>query len=144
MTELQSSIQSSFGHYLNKEAGELIAGITGGVYDSMWIDQNLDIFMNTPGKIVPIEDVSSGTMDQIYLALRLAAVRLIQGDTGAAEARLPLIFDDSFAIYDEQRLASALRYITEIHHGQILLFTCHTREQRILESENVIFNLIEM
>ena len=144
MTELQSSIQSSFGHYLNKEAGELIAGITGGVYDSMWIDQNLDIFMNTPGKIVPIEDVSSGTMDQIYLALRLAAARLIQGDTGAAEARLPLIFDDSFAMYDEQRLASALRYITEIHHGQILLFTCHTREQRILESENVKFNLIEM
>ncbi|MEE1377598.1 MAG: AAA family ATPase [Oribacterium sp.] len=171
MTELQSSIQSSFGHYLNKEAGELIAGITGGVYDSMWIDQNLDIFMNTPGKIVPIEDVSSGTMDQIYLALRLAAARLIQGDTGAgaaasgacastgaastqtsaadgsagaAEARLPLIFDDSFAMYDEQRLASALQYITEIHHGQILLFTCHTREQRILESENVNFNLIEM
>lgn len=144
MTELQSSIQSSFGHYLNKEAGELIAGITGGVYDSMWIDQNLDIFMNTPGKIVPIEDVSSGTMDQIYLALRLAAARLIQDDTGAAEARLPLIFDDSFAMYDEQRLASALRYITEIHHGQILLFTCHTREQRILENEDVKFNLIEM
>ncbi len=144
MTELQSSIQSSFGHYLNKEAGELIAGITGGVYDSMWIDQNLDIFMNTPGKIVPIEDVSSGTMDQIYLALRLAAARLIQGDSGAVEARLPLIFDDSFAMYDEQRLASALRYITEIHHGQILLFTCHTREQRILENEDVNFNLIEM
>ena len=188
MTELLSSIQSSFGHYLNKEAGELIAGITGGVYDSMWIDQNLDIFMNTPGKIVPIEDVSSGTMDQIYLALRLAAARLIQGDRGAAastsgagtsasgagqavagagasvsaagastgaagaqtstasavEARLPLIFDDSFAMYDEQRLASALRYITEIHHGQILLFTCHTREQRILENENVKFNLIAM
>ena len=188
MTDLQSSIQSSFGHYLNKEAGELIAGITGGVYDSMWIDQNLDIFMNTPGKIVPIEDVSSGTMDQIYLALRLAAARLIQGDTGAGasagvagqagasasaagqvgasasastgvadaqtsaasgsagavETRLPLIFDDSFAMYDEQRLASALRYITEIHHGQILLFTCHTREQRILESEDVKYNLIEM
>lgn len=144
MTELQGSIQSSFGHYLNKEAGELIAGITGGVYDSMWIDQNLDIFMNTPGKIVPIEDVSSGTMDQIYLALRLAAARLIQGDSSAAEARLPLIFDDSFAMYDEQRLASALRYITEIHHGQILLFTCHTREQRILENEDVKFNLIEM
>ena len=47
-------------------------------------------------------------------------------------------------MYDEQRLASALRYITEIHHGQILLFTCHTREQRILENEDVKFNLIEM
>ncbi len=177
ITELQGSIQSSFGHYLNKEAGELIAGITGGVYDSMWIDQNLDIFMNTPGKIVPIEDVSSGTMDQIYLALRLAAARLIQGDanfdTGArtqagadrsgettrtqvsatnngtiasttAETRLPLIFDDSFAMYDEQRLSSALQYITEIHHGQILLFTCHTREQRILEDAGTNYHLIQM
>ncbi len=178
MNELQSSIQSSFGHYLNKEAGKLIAGITGGVYDSMWIDQNLDVFMNTPGKIVPIEDVSSGTMDQIYLALRLAAARLIQGGetgttgasavtgvdtrtsgaptvTGAdagteggkaqlAEARLPLIFDDSFAMYDEERLTAALQYIMEIHPGQILLFTCHTREQRILDQVKARYQRIEM
>ena len=186
MNELQSSIQSSFGHYLNKEAGKLIAGITGGVYDSMWIDQNLDVFMNTPGKIVPIEDVSSGTMDQIYLALRLAAARLIQGGetgttTGMAgeqaaarmdvgttdaqiatrmgagaedghtkhavqhdEARLPLIFDDSFAMYDEDRLSAALQYIMEIHQGQILLFTCHTREQRILDQKKLKYQLIKM
>ena len=44
----------------------------------MSIDENLDVFMNTPSKLVPIEQVSSGTMDQIYLALRLAAAKLVQ------------------------------------------------------------------
>ena len=150
MTELETSIKQSFGHYLNKEAGDLISGITGGVYDSMWIDQNLDIYMNTPTKLVPIEDVSSGTMDQIYLALRLAASRLMQNgklaapQTGLKGIRLPLIFDDSFAMYDEQRLNSALHFIMDIHKGQIILFTCHTREKRILKEAKDSFNFIEL
>ncbi|WP_051671317.1 ATP-binding protein [Oribacterium sp. P6A1] len=149
MTELETSIKQSFGHYLNKEAGDLISGITGGVYDSMWIDQNLEIYMNTPTKLVPIEDVSSGTMDQIYLALRLAASRLMQNGKLAVHSkietdRLPLIFDDSFAMYDEKRLNSALHFIMDIHKGQILLFTCHTREKRILKDANDDFNFIEL
>lgn len=141
MTDLQKNIKESFGHYLNKEAGQLISGITGGVYDSMWIDQNLDIYMNTPSKLVPIDDVSSGTMDQIYLALRLAASKLMQ--TSVSD-KLPLIFDDSFAMYDEQRLASSLKFITEIHKGQILLFTCHTRERRLLDAAEQSYQVIDL
>jgi len=158
LTELEASIKQSFGHYLNKEAGDLISGITGGVYDSIWIDHNLDIFMNTPAKLVPIEDVSTGTMDQIYLALRLAASRLMQSNGANADGtsgnsttvsdsdknRLPLIFDDSFAMYDEKRLNSALHFIMDIHPGQILLFTCHTRERRILKESKDKFNVIEL
>ena len=48
MTHLSTSIRDSFGLYLNKTASELIEGITGGIYRSMSIDQNLNIFMNTP------------------------------------------------------------------------------------------------
>ena len=50
------------------------------------------MFLNTKTKLVPLEQVSSGTMYQVYLALRLAAARLIIGDHG----EMPLIFDDSF------------------------------------------------
>ena len=58
----------------------------------MSVDENLHVFMNTKTKLVPLEQVSSGTMDQVYLALRLASAKLIQkGDDS-----LPLIFDDSF------------------------------------------------
>lgn len=148
LTELESNIKQSFGHYLNKEAGDLISGITGGVYDSIWIDQNLDIYMNTPTKLVPIEDVSAGTMDQIYLALRLAASRLMQSNSAEvkdnSKNRLPLIFDDSFAMYDEKRLNSALHFIMDIHQGQILLFTCHTRERRMLKEAKDVFNVVEL
>ena len=68
------------------------------------VDENLNIFMNTRTKLVPIEQVSSGTMDQIYLALRLAVARLMQGKNDP----LPLIFDDSFVQYDDERLRTAL------------------------------------
>ena len=78
MTGLSATIRDSFGLYLNKTASELISGITGGIYDSMSVDESLNVFMNTRTRLVPVEQVSSGTMDQIYLALRLATARLIQ------------------------------------------------------------------
>ena len=78
MADLSSSIRDSFGLYLNKEASQYITGITGGIYDSMSIDENLNVFLNTKTKLVPLENVSSGTMDQVYLALRLAAAKLLQ------------------------------------------------------------------
>lgn len=70
MKELSMSIRDSFGLYLNKTASELISGITGGLYTSMSIDENLGAFLNTRRKLIPLEQVSSGTADQIYLALR--------------------------------------------------------------------------
>ena len=91
MADLSSSIRDSFGLYLNKEASQYITGITGGIYDSMSIDENLNVFLNTKTKLVPLENVSSGTMDQVYLALRLAAAKLLQGSGSG----FPLIFDDS-------------------------------------------------
>ena len=78
MADLSSSIRDSFGLYLNKEASQYITGITGGIYDSMSIDENLNVFLNTKTRLVPLENVSSGTMDQVYLALRLAAAKLLQ------------------------------------------------------------------
>ena len=100
MADLSSSIRDSFGLYLNKEASQYITGITGGIYDSMSIDENLNVFLNTKTKLVPLENVSSGTMDQVYLALRLAAAKLLQGSGSG----FPLIFDDSFTQYDDERL----------------------------------------
>ena len=91
---------------VDREASDLISGITGGIYTSMSIDENLDVFMNTPSKLVPIEQVSSGTMDQIYLALRLAAAKLVQN---GRRDTMPLIFDDSFVLYDDERLKTALK-----------------------------------
>lgn len=138
MTALSTTIRDSFGLYLNKAASELIGGITGGIYTSMSIDENLDVFMNTPGKLVSIDQVSSGTMDQIYLAVRLAAARLVQD----GRDRMPLIFDDSFVLYDEDRLKTALKWLAKTYDNQIIIFTCHQREAQLLTANQVKYNLI--
>ncbi len=140
MAELSLSIRDSFGLYLNKTASDLVGSITGGVYTSLSIDENLNVFMNTRTKLVPMEQVSSGTMDQIYLALRLATAKLIQGD----REDLPLIFDDSFVLYDDERLRSALRWLAEAYGGQIIIFTCHQREAQMLTANLMPYHLVEI
>lgn len=140
MADLSSSIRDSFGLYLNKEASQYITGITDGIYDSMSIDENLNVFLNTKTKLVPLENVSSGTMDQVYLALRLAAAKLLQGSGSG----FPLIFDDSFTQYDDERLKTALEWLASAYGGQIIIFTCHRREAQMLRARQVEFQLIEM
>lgn len=140
MTELSGTIRDSFGLYLNKTASELVSGITDGIYSSMSVDENLNVFMNTKTRLVPVSQVSSGTMDQVYLALRLAAARLIQPDG----ERFPLIFDDSFVLYDDERLKSALHWLYESFPEQIILFTCHQREAQMLTASQIPYHLISI
>ena len=140
MTTLSTSIRDSFGLYLNREASDLISGITGGIYTSMSIDENLDVFMNTPSKLVPIEQVSSGTMDQIYLAVRLAAAKLIQNGRDS----MPLIFDDSFVLYDDERLKTALKWLVKAYDSQIIIFTCHQREAQLLTANQIQYHLVSI
>ncbi len=140
MTELSSTIRDSFGLHLNKAASDMVGEITGGVYDSMSVDENLNLFMNTRTKLVPVSQVSSGTMDQVYLALRLAAARLIQKD----QDQMPLIFDDSFVQYDDERLKMALKWLSKAYNNQIIIFTCHQREAQMMTANQIGFHLIEI
>ena len=140
MTSLSSSIRDSFGLYLNKTASDLIAGITGGIYTSMSVDENLNVFLNTKTKLVPLEQVSSGTMDQVYLALRLAAASLVQ----SGPERMSFIFDDSFVLYDDDRLRTALKWLASSYSDQIILFTCHQREAQMLTANQIPYHLVEL
>lgn len=140
MAELTTSIRDSFGLHLNKMASDLINGITGGIYSSISIDENLNIFLNTKTKLVPVEQVSSGTMDQVYLALRLAAAKLIQNGSEG----MPLIFDDSFALYDDERLKTAMKWLTASFDGQMIIFTCHKREAQLLAANQIPYHLISI
>lgn len=140
ITGLSSSIRDSFGLYLNKTASQLISGITGGIYTSMSVDENLNVFMNTRTRLIPVDQVSSGTMDQVYLALRLAAAKLIQKEGES----MPLIFDDSFVLYDEERLKTALKWLSAAYDGQILIFTCHQREAQMMTANQISYHLIQL
>lgn len=140
ISELEIKMKDSLGVFLNGQASDYIRKITDGAYDSISIDDNLDVFMNTENKMVPIEQLSSGTSDQVYMALRLAGARLVQD----GEDRLPLIFDDSFVNYDENRLSSTLKWLADEYKGQIVIFSCHKREEKIMDEEEIGYWKVEM
>ena len=86
----------------------------------------MQVNISTPDHLLKIDQVSCGTMNQVYLALRLASAQLLTGD-----ADLPILLDEPFAMYDEERLESALRFL--ISSGrQVILFSCQKRELEIL------------
>ena len=135
---LSEEIYQSFAFYLNKETAKILSYITGERYDSLFIDQNLRIFVNTKEKMLPLEQASTGTIDQLYLSLRLAMAKLLQKER---KEYLPLLFDDSFAMYDENRLAAALSFVNKAYPAQILLFTCHKREAEVLQQLDIPFHM---
>jgi uncharacterized protein YhaN len=76
------------------------------------------------GGSVDVARLSTGARDQLYLALRLAALEhFVQQDR-----RLPLILDDLFVHFDDDRTEAGLRILQELSgHVQVLLFTHHER-----------------
>ena len=138
LNELASKVKVMFGTHLNKRSSDFIKGLTNGKYDSLNVDDSLNITINTEDRTIDIDKVSGGAMHQIYLAVRLATAELIQGKNEP----LPLVFDDCFTMYDDERLESALKYLYDNYKGQIIIFSCHTREYEILEKLNIPHNTV--
>ena len=95
------------------------------------MDQELHISVNTEDRIVPLERLSRGTLEQIYFALRMAAGELLCNGE-----RFPVILDDVFGMYDEERLTSVLKWLHK-EHRQIIISTCHKREMELLDKEGI-------
>lgn len=89
------------------------------------------------GNYVNANRLSIGTIDQLYLSLRLAVLEEISTE------KVPIILDEAFAYYDDERLKNILEYlIKEFSDRQILIFTCTKREEDILKSINAEYNLV--
>lgn len=134
-----STIRSITGDYhvsfvprLNQSCSRILSSLTGGMYDSMTTDDTLRIFIKYQNRNLPLQALSRGTMEQVYLALRLALA-----DCFWPQQPMPLFLDDSFALYDNERLEQALLWLAKYHTGQIFLFTCHDREENLLKMHNI-------
>lgn len=112
---------------LNRQVSEILGELTCGRYTSIFLDDSLHIRINTPEKLLGIWQVSRGTMEQIYFALRMAAGEILTGGE-----QVPVILDEAFAMYDDERLEQTLRWL-KVHKEQVILFTCQERENRILQ-----------
>lgn len=91
------------------------------------------------GSYISANQLSIGTIDQLYLSLRLSA-----GENLSKES-LPILLDETFTYYDDERLKNILEYLhTEYKDRQILIFTCTNREKEILQKENIPYHLVEL
>ena len=109
---------------LNRRASEIFAAFTDGAYQSLRMDGERHLSVWDGVRNIPAERLSRGTVEQIYLAVRLAAADIL------LEEPVPLILDDVFAFYDDKRLESALKWLSS-QRKQVIIFTCHKREEEI-------------
>ena len=145
LTEAGLVIQRDYVPALNREMGEILSVVTAGKYKGLKADDSLTLKLapqESTEEVLP-DQLSSGTVDQIYLALRLAAIRIVEkkGET------LPLFLDEPFAQYDESRTKETLTLLKrESRTRQILLFTCKKREVELIRElyRNEPVNIIEL
>ena len=136
--ELVSAMQDGADDTLKHRISQLLSQITAGRYRQVSIDENLQIDLFTQDRHIPLFMASTGTVEQVYLALRIAA-----GDLLCQEEPMPLLFDETFAMYDDKRLIETLKCLAW-EKEQILLFTCNKREINALEEEGVPYHLIRL
>lgn len=139
--ELSKDIHSQFAPTINKKVSEIVNKITTGKYNNIKISESLKISVENPStkEIIEIENLSGGTIDQLYFSLRFGIINSM------VENRLPLILDDCFIQYDDIRLRNIINFLDEIgSERQVILFTCHNREKRLLDELGVNFNYIEL
>ncbi len=137
--DLTSEIHSESGSNLNQAISQIVSKITNGAYSNIMIDENMKIMVEHKGRVIPIDYLSVGTMEQIYLAIRIATAQyLYPGE------QLPIIIDDIFGSYDTDRLVSVLQYLLDMNHSQIILLTCNKEIKYLIEDMEREFHYITL
>ena len=134
------NMKNSVSPVFTKKLSENIKTITEGKYCKLNFNDEQGLIVELEnGNYIPAERLSIGTIDQLYLSLRLAMLDEISNE------KVPIILDEAFAYYDNERLKNILLYLAkEFDDRQIIIFTCTDREKNILNQENMNYNFIEI
>lgn len=137
--ELSGSIFDQYGSDINAQVSELVRKITNGAYTDVKLDEQLKIKVRRQGQYIGAEHLSTGTLEQIYLAVRLAVADEI------STSGMPVILDDIFGPYDDARLEAVLNCLAEYKGTeQILLFTASDRLADILDHTTAEYHYVEL
>lgn len=134
--KMKENVTPKFTENLSKN----IEQISNGKYKNVRINDEEGIIVEKEnGEYISSEKLSIGTIDQLYISLRLGAIKELSEET------MPIILDEAFAYYDEERIANILKYISEeFKENQIIIFTCTNRERKILENLKLQYRNIEL
>ena len=139
--EMKTTITPKFTENLSKNIEE----ISNGKYSKVTInDESGMVVENNRGEYINANNLSTGTIDQLYLSLRLSMIEDLSKES------LPIILDETFAYFDNTRLENAIKYLIKLTQGeniknhQVIIFTCTNREKEILEKLDFKYNLVEI
>ena len=123
-----------------QELSNTISKITDDKYTNIVPNDEQGLLVELDnGNYEPASKLSVGTIDQLYLSLRLSMVEEL------SEENMPIILDEVFAYYDDERLKNTLLFLNEkCNNHQILIFSCTDREKEMLEKLKIKFNYINL
>ena len=127
LREATTTLQRRFAPRISKRTQELFSKLTGGRYQRITLGEDLSLNACTQEEdtLRPAQSRSDGTVDQLYLALRLAVAEELT-------PHAPLVLDDALVRFDDDRLKVALDILKEAaQQKQVILFTCQERETKL-------------
>ena len=128
LRDADREIQTRFSPELGRVAARYMSEVTGGRYEDVFINRDFSARTRTRGDAVArdAEYLSAGTLDLMYLAVRLAVCELALPEGEPC----PLILDDALVNLDETRFRQAIQLLKQIaRKRQVILFTCRQQEE---------------
>ena len=134
--KMKSNVTPKFTNSLS----ENIAKISNNKYNKVAINDESGMMVElASGEYVPAERLSLGTIDQLYLSLRLSM------NTEVSNENMPVILDEAFAYYDDDRLENILKFLADNYSDkQIIILTCTNREEQIYNKLGYQFNKVRL
>ena len=126
MSAATTQLQRRFAPRISKRAQALFGKLTGNRYQRLTLGEDLGLQACTEDEDTLRTALwrSDGTVDQLYLALRLAVSEELTPES-------PLVLDDALVRFDDTRLAAAMDILREAGNAkQVILFTCQNRERK--------------
>ena len=137
MRAVARQVHGNWASRLNEQANEIL-GALAPTLETLRFDEDLNFRVMRAGTGIVLDRdaadrrLSGGQRDQLYLAVRLGIAAFAGGGDP-----LPLILDDPFVNFDDDRFRAAARFLAE-HTSpaqQVILFTCHRRRFEWLRRE---------
>ena len=127
LAQARAELQRRFAPRITRRAQALLSRMTNGRYRTVTMDVDMGLQVRTEEEDTLHDAIwrSDGTVDQLYLALRLAIAEELTPD-------VPLILDDALVRFDDARMRSAVAVLEEMaQKKQVILFTCQGREKLV-------------
>ena len=136
LTQSYEEMKKNITPKFNESFNYLVSVFTNGKYSRVVFNDGIYVEVSN-GQMISLEGLSFGTIQEIYLALRLAMINEL------SKENIPIILDEPFAYFDDNRIAKVIEALNKLDN-QVIIFTCTNRENEILNRLGLEFNFIKL